>query len=172
MNCRDDLADLQASLQEQGSPRENSSSAAVTEDRFDQMVQLTTQMHQGLIGQQQLFQQISMAQLNTRQYSSKRLPKLEIPSFDGDKLKWTEFWDSFEATIHKNTTMSDIEKLHYLMSKLTGTARQSASGILLSNENYALVIDMLKGRNGDAQTVINSHYAELMILKTTPNTAR
>ena len=52
MDCRDALADLQASLQEQGSPRENSSSATVTENRFGQMLQLTTQMH--LIGQQQL----------------------------------------------------------------------------------------------------------------------
>ena len=43
-----------------------------------------------------------------------------MPSFNGDKLKWTEFWDSFEATIHKNTKMSDIEKLNYLMSKLIG----------------------------------------------------
>ena len=150
MDCRDELADLQASLQEQGSPRENTSSATVTEDRFDQMVQLTTQMHQVLIGQQQLLQQISMAQLNTRQYSSIRLPKLEIPTFDGDKLKWTEFGDSFEAIIFKNTTILDIEKFNYLMCKLTRAARQSESGILLSNENYALIIDMLKERYGDA----------------------
>ena len=144
MVCRDELADLQVSLQEQRSHRENSASATVTEDRFDQMVQLTTQMQQVLIGQQQLLQQINMALLNTRQYNSIRLPKLEILSFNGDKLKWTAFWDSFEATIYKNTTISDIEKLNYLMSKLTGAAKQSVSGILLSNENYALVIDMLK----------------------------
>ena len=144
MVCRDELADLQVSLQEQRSHRENSASATVTDDRFDQMVQLTTPMQQVLIGQQQLLQQISMALLNTRQYSSIRLPKLEILSFNGDKLKWTEFWDSFEATIYKNTTISDIEKLNYLMSKLTGAAKQSVSGILLSNENYALVIDVLK----------------------------
>ena len=87
MDCGDELADLQASLQEQGSPRENSSSASVTEDRFDQMVQLTTQMHKVIIAQQQLLQQISMAQSNTRQYSSIRLPKFEMPSFNGDKLK-------------------------------------------------------------------------------------
>ena len=136
------------------------------------MVQLTTQMQQVLIGQKQLLRQISMAELNTRQYSSIRLPKLEILSFNGDKLKWTEFWDSFEAKIHKNTTMSDIEKLNYLMSKLTGVAKQSVSGILLLNENYALVIDMLKERYGEAQTVINSHYAELINLKTAHNTAR
>ena len=34
MDCRDELVDLQSSLQEQGSPRENCSSVTVTEDRF------------------------------------------------------------------------------------------------------------------------------------------
>ena len=173
MDYRDELVDLQSSLQEQGSPRENCSSLTVTEDRFDQMVQLTAQMQQVLIGQQQLQnQQITMAQSSNRQQSSARLPKLEIPSFNGEKLKWSEFWDSFSATIYKNSSISDIEKLNYLMSKLTGEARQSVSGIYLSNENYSVVVDLLKERYGDAQTVINTHYVELINLKPVPNTAK
>ena len=129
MDCQDELANLQASLQEQGSPRENSSSATVTEDWFDRIVQLTINMQQVLIGQQQLLQQISMAQLHTRQYSSIRLPKLEISFFFFFffflfffMVLWTEFLDSFGATIHKNTKMSNIEKLNYLMSTLTRAA--------------------------------------------------
>ena len=173
MDCRDELAALQMSLQEQGSPRENSSSVTMIEDRFESMVQLTAQMQQMLIGQQQLQQQqISMAQSSTKQHCSVRLPKLEIPTFNGDNLKWTEFWDSFDATIHKNTSISDIEKLNYLMSKLTGEAKQSVSGVLLSNENYAVVVELLKERYGDAQTVVNSHYVELINLKSATNTAR
>lgn len=173
MDCRDELVDLYRSLQEQESPRENSSSVTVTENRFDQMIQLTAQMQQVLIGQQQLQnQQITMAQSNNRQHCSARLPKLEIPSFSGEKLKWSEFWDSFNATIHKNSSISDIEKLNYLMSKLTGEARQSVSGIYLSNENYSVVVDLLKERYGDAQTVINTHYVELINLKPVPNTAK
>ena len=173
IDCRDELVDLQSSLQEQGSPRENCSSVTVTEDRFDQMVQLTAQMQQVLIGQQQLQnQQVTMAQSSNRQQSSARLPKLEIPSFDGEKLKWSEFWDSFNATIHKNSSISDIEKLNYLMSKLTGEAQQSVSGIYLSNENYFVVVDLSKERYGDAQTVINTHYVELINLKPVPNTAK
>ena len=54
MDCRDELINLKSSLQEQGSPKDNSSSVTVTDDRFDQMVQLTAQMQHILIGQQQL----------------------------------------------------------------------------------------------------------------------
>ena len=110
MDCRDDLINLKSSLQEQGIPTGNSSTVTVTDDRFDQMVQLMAQMQQVLIGQQQLqHQQITLAQSNNRQQSSVRLPKLEILSFSGDKLKWSEFWDSFSASVHKNTSISDIE---------------------------------------------------------------
>ena len=113
-----------------------------------------------------------MAQSNNRQQGSVRLPKLEIQQFNGDKLKWCEFWDSFSASVHKNSSISDIEKLNYLMSKLTGEARQAVSGILLSNENYSLVVELLKERYGDAQTEVNSHYVELINVKLAPNTAK
>ena len=40
--------------------------------------------------------------------SSVKLPKLEICSFNGDKLKWVEVWQSFESSVHKNDRLSDI----------------------------------------------------------------
>ena len=138
------------------------------------MVQLTSQIQQVIIGQQQLQQQqqISIGQLNNSKTCSVRLPKIEIPTFSGDKLKWTEFWDAFEATIYKYLNISDTEKLNYLMSKLTGDAKQSVSGILLSNENYAVVVDLLKVRYGDTQTVTNSHYVELINLRSASSTSK
>ena len=68
--------------------------------------------------------------------------------------------------------MSDIEKLKYLNSKLTGEAKQAVSGILLSNENYRVAIDLLKERFGDKQTVINSHYSELIKLTPASNNTK
>lgn len=174
VDCRDELVELQKSLQDQRSPTDNWSSVTVTEERFNQMIQVTAQMQQVIIGQQQLQQQqqISIGQLNNSKTCSVRLPKIEIPSFNGDKLKWSEFWDAFEATIDKNTNISDIEKLNYLLSKITGEAKQSVSGIPLSNENYNVVVDLLKERYGDSQTVINTHYVELINLKSAQNTSR
>lgn len=171
-DCRDELVDIQKT--EQRSPTGDWSSVTVTENKFDQMIQLTSQMQQVIIGQQQLQQQqqISIGQLNSSQKASVRLPILEIPTFNGDKLKWSEFWDTFEASVDKNTNISDIEKLNYLLSKLSGEAKHSVSGILLSNENYTVVVDLLKERYVDLQTVLNSHYVELINLKSAQNTPR
>ena len=109
MDCRDELVYIQNS--DHRLPADNSSSVTVIEDKFDQVIQMTSQMQQVIIGQQQLQQQqqISIGQLNSSKSASVRLPILEIPSFSGDKLKWTEFWDTFEASVHKNTSISDIE---------------------------------------------------------------
>ena len=84
----------------------------MTEDRFSQMIQMTAQMQQVMIGQQQMQQQQQQSQMeqSSRRHSSTgnsvKLPKLEIPSFSGEKLKWAEFWDSFKAAVHLNTSLS------------------------------------------------------------------
>ncbi len=39
---------------------------------------------------------------------SVKLPKLELLQFDGNKMKWLEFWDSFESAIHRNKQLSEI----------------------------------------------------------------
>ena len=152
--CRDELVEIEQCNQVQNSPSERWSSITVTEDRFNQMIQMTAQMQQMIIGQQQMHQQQQQTsqteQSSHRNVSSAgnsiRLPKLEIPSFSGEKLKWAEFWDSFEAAVHVNTSLLDVEKLNYLMSKLTGEAKSSVSGIFLSNENYQVAVELLKER--------------------------
>ena len=81
-----------------------------------------------------------------------------------------EFWDSFEAVdLNTSLSLSEVEKLHYLVSKLTGEAKNSVSGIQLSNENYQVAVELLKERYGDKQTVVTSHYTELIYLKPAPN---
>ena len=56
-----------------------------------------------------------------------------------------------------------------LMSKLSEQAKTSVSGIQLSNENYAVAVELLKERYGDTQAVVTSHYTELINLKSAPN---
>ena len=34
------------------------------------------------------------------------LPKLTLPTFNGDILQWQTFWDCFQADVHSNTSLS------------------------------------------------------------------
>ena len=44
-------------------------------------------------------------------------------SFNGDKMRWLEFWDSFEGTIHSNKRLSKLKKFNYVKSKPEGSAK-------------------------------------------------
>ena len=143
--CRGELESFCKSLEDMMSALSHSFSLATEADT--DMSQIQTQLQQMKIGQHHV---------------SIKLPKLEIPMYNGEKLRWTEFWDTFETTIHQNPTLSDIEKLHYLNSKLTGKAKDAVSGILLSNENYSVAVTLLKDRFGHKQSVINCHYTGLI----------
>ena len=65
MDCRDELVDIHNS--DHRLPADNYSSVTVTEDKFDQVIQMISQMQQVILGQQQLqqLQQISIGQLNS-----------------------------------------------------------------------------------------------------------
>ena len=43
-----------------------------------------------------------------------RLPKIDVPTFNGDIMEWATFWNQFEATIDSNGRLSDTSKLVYL----------------------------------------------------------
>ena len=49
-----------------------------------------------------------------------KLPKILIKKFNGDPINWQQFSDTFEATVHKNESLSNIEKFTYLKGILKG----------------------------------------------------
>ena len=48
-----------------------------------------------------------------------RIPKLDIPTFNGDIMKWASFWAQFEASIDSHERLSDVRKLAYLRKAIT-----------------------------------------------------
>ena len=55
------------------------------------------------------------------------LPILEIPTFNGNILKWQEFWDQFETSIHNNESISNIDRFSYLKRYLTDSTLSTIS---------------------------------------------
>lgn len=92
-----------------------------------------------------------------------------MPTFAGDVLKWKEFWDMFNAAVHSNEKYVNIDKFNCLKSKLSGEALQAISGYQLSNENYPIVVDVLKGRFGNKQLIVDAHYHNLSHLSPATN---
>ena len=51
-------------------------------------------------------------------HSGMKLPKLELPSFYGDVLKFSSYWDQFRCAVHENKELSSVQKFIYLRSTL------------------------------------------------------
>ena len=102
---------------------------------------------------------------SVRRNTQVKLPKLELKKFDGDHSKWISFWDSFEASVHKNESLTAIDKFNYLNSLLERSAAEAISGLSLGASNYEEAIDILKARFGNKQQIINRHMEILLNLE-------
>ena len=43
--------------------------------------------------------------------SGVRLPKLDVPTFDGNIIHWKQFWEQFTVSVHDRANLSNAEKL-------------------------------------------------------------
>jgi hypothetical protein len=71
-------------------------------------------------------------------------------------MKFQNFWDQFEAAVHNNETLPDVQKFTYLRSVLGGVAYQTIDGFEVTGANYNHAVDTLKHRFGRKRLVISS----------------
>ena len=94
--------------------------------------------------------------LETNKGPGVKLPELTLPRFNGDPLRWTEFWDLYNATIHTNQSLSNTQKLAYLRSLLEDKALEAVVGFKQVEANYLAVVETLTKRFGKPRLVKNS----------------
>ena len=91
-----------------------------------------------------------------------QLPKIEVPTFDGNLLNWRYFWEQFENTIHNKTQLTDSDKLTYLRDALKdGPARHVVSGLTQTAENYMEAIRCLQERYDRPRILHQAHVRKI-----------
>ncbi|KOC61205.1 hypothetical protein WH47_07104 [Habropoda laboriosa] len=93
-----------------------------------------------------------------------QLPTIVLPSFDGNYNDWLRFRDTFESLIHSNSSLSDIQRFHYLNSALRGPAVRAIQSLGVSDVNYKLAWEGLKSRYEDPVSLIHHHTNALLEL--------
>ena len=98
-----------------------------------------------------------------------RLPKLTLPKFNGDPLQFQTFWDSFEAAVHNNESLTGVQKFHYLRAQLLGNTSRShvIDNFPLTDLNYHHSVDLLRERFGQPYKLVNAYMDALMNLPQT-----
>ena len=87
-----------------------------------------------------------------------RLPKLNVPTFDGNLIHWKQFWDQFNVVVHNKTSLSDAEKTVYLQNAIKdGAARNAIEGLSHSGDNYEEAVKCLKSRYDRPRLIQRTH---------------
>ncbi|XP_055853521.1 uncharacterized protein LOC129917161 [Episyrphus balteatus] len=94
-----------------------------------------------------------------------RLPPMKLPCFDGNSKEWKPFEDAFTAFIHGESSISSVQKLHFLLSSLQGPALQVVKGFRITSNNYDEVWELLKKRYDSTRIIVDSHFQALFSLK-------
>ena len=97
-----------------------------------------------------------------------KLPKLHLPTFNGNLLGWQEFWDIFDSSIHQRS-LSNVVKFSYLKNSLRGEAASAVSGISVTDGNYSIAIALLKEKFGRKEAVVEALYSQLQTLPISQN---
>lgn len=90
--------------------------------------------------------------------STAKLPKLNLPVFSGVITEWLTFWDSYNAAVHSNTGLSDVQKFTYLKTLLSGSAKEAVGGLA----NFDEAIKLLQDRFGNKDRIISKHMEALL----------
>ncbi|XP_064396444.1 uncharacterized protein LOC135343372 [Halichondria panicea] len=92
-----------------------------------------------------------------------KLPKLELPTFQGDILRWKNFWEQFCVSVHERTTIPKEEKLMYLQNAIKDkTAKNIIAGLTKSSDHYDEAIKCLKERYDRPRQIHQTHVRHIV----------
>ena len=94
-----------------------------------------------------------------------KLPKLDLPRFGGDLLKWATFKESFVNHVHSNTSISAFSKFTHLLSLLDGDAMECVQGFSLTEQSYKDAWDQLEQQFGRPAQIKLCHVTALLRLE-------
>lgn len=92
-------------------------------------------------------------------------PKIALPRFNGDILQWQPFWQAFHAEIESDNSLANINKFNYLVGQLDSNVLVTVAGPTPSNENYAVLVDLLRERIGRKPKIIAAYMRALYTLQ-------
>ena len=94
-----------------------------------------------------------------------KMPKFDLPKFDGKYEKWTPFHEQFMTSVDSNANLPDIQKFNYLKSVLTGEASQLIPHLPLSNSNYQIALNSLTDRYDNPWLIVKTILRAIFQLK-------
>jgi hypothetical protein len=90
-----------------------------------------------------------------------KLPTIALPTFEGDTCSWLHFRDTFEALVVNNSTLSNVQRFHYLIASLKNEAKDLISNLQITNENFLVAWQLVTQRYNNTKLIAMMHAKHL-----------
>nr|CAH7726126.1 unnamed protein product [Callosobruchus chinensis] len=97
--------------------------------------------------------------------SSIVLPQINLPKFNGSPENWLEYRATYEALIHENEGLTQMQKYHYLRASLEGTASQVIRPTPFVSESYEAAWKALCEEFDNSKVLVHEHVQALFNLE-------
>ena len=94
-----------------------------------------------------------------------KLPELALPTFTGDYLRWPAYSELFSALIGSSKSLTEIEKLQYLRSSLSGEPAQKVEALPLKGASFKPAWELLKETYSNKRLFIQAQLDKLFNTK-------
>ena len=92
-----------------------------------------------------------------------KLPKFDVPVFDGNIPSWRQFWEQFSVMVHECTSLLKAEKLVYLQHAIKGgEAKGVIEGLSHSGDNYREAINCLRSHYDCTRLIYREHIQKII----------
>ena len=97
-------------------------------------------------------------------FTEAKLPKIPLPTFKGDPLKWGIFWQSFTTNVHENSQLDDHQKLTYLRQAIQDPATTPLlnHSMATSPSQYEDLFSLMK-ETYDQKRLIHRHHTMCIV---------
>lgn len=97
-----------------------------------------------------------------------KLPNIHITTFNGKTDQWKTFSSLFNATIHNNSQLDNVQRFYYLKSFLKDEPLNLINELDLTSSNYVKALEILQARYDNK--LVNVNYHLKMLFDITPIT--
>lgn len=93
-----------------------------------------------------------------------RLPKLDMPIFNGNLAEWSSYYDMFRSSIDENESLLPVHRFQYLKSTLKGDPLTLIKNLPLTDANYQIAIQLLRERYEHKRLILTHHIEAILNL--------
>ena len=106
-------------------------------------------------------QSLQNSEISMTWFIQQSLPRIQVPKFDGNPIKWVDFIVKFKELVHDRAYLGSNRKFIYLMQHIEEEAKRALKVFSTNKEGYILTLRGMKYVFGQRPQISQAHISKL-----------